>query len=322
MATRSRYELGFNWPRGRSDPFVSEVARAARSKRIRWICVPKEKAESARRRVERRRLEVGLFLNTQADGVNMESPEMLLCRALKTAGTLVVEDPDDAPVYADRGLQMRYLERAQVPVPRHVVVEGWQHDKAALARSQRSRLGAHWTAQPAVGMGRSRSLTSGSRYVASALARAGFAPGQKVLILRHHKPATSGDRELRFLVWHLFGHIVPCWWRRGSRRPELIEAQDWVSAGLTVLASLVGDIAEITGLDWFATELIFTKAGGELQPLVIEPANALAGLGPGLKTLSRVPPEVVRMAASRIVEVAWRHSRNVALSAGKTIHMA
>ncbi len=317
-----RYELGLNWSRDAGDLFTSHVAQAARLRRIRWLCVPNGQADRVRRRVERGQLEVGLFLNTQADGLNPNSPGMLLCRSLKAASCLVVEDPDDARVYADRAVQMRYLERAGVSVPRHVVVEGWHRDKRALTAAQRTKLGPAWTAQPAVGMGRSRTLTTSSRAVAAALARAGFAPGQKVLLCRHHRPVLAGDRELRFLVWYLFGHIVPCWWRRGARCCDLMTSEDLASGRFVVLASLVSRIAEITGLDWFVTELIATKARSEPRMMVLEPANALAGLGPGLRPLRQVPADVIRTAADRIVEVAWRHAHRLPLSTGKTVRTA
>ena len=319
--TKQKYELGFNWPRDRDDLFVSEACRYARLRGIRAVCIPKDKAEDARRRVDRRTLVVGLFLNTQADGRNMESPHMLLCRSLKAAGTLVVEDPDDAKNYADRTRLMDYLRRAGIAVPRFLLIGTEQPDRLALTKAQRGRLGETWVAQPAIGMSRNRLLVSKAKSVRTALAKAGFRAREKVLLWRRQEPAISGGRELRFLVWHLFGHIAICWPREGAGPPELMQAQDLISGRYAFLADLAVRIAGITGLDWFVTEVLGTRSATRPRFVVIEPANALAGLGPGIKAANRIPPEVTRLAAGRIVEVAWRRSRDLALTQGTTIHV-
>ena len=323
MAERGRYDLGLNAAVGaRTEAFVTEVARAAKQRRIRWFSVANGQSERIARGVDRRQIEVSLFLNTQADGVNMESPVMLLCRSLKAAGSLVVEDPDDAPVYANRATQMRYLERAGIAVPRYVVINGRPRERAALPVSQRKRLGPSWTARPALGMSQSRTLTSRSLKIGAALSRAGFTSGQKVLLCRHHEPATLGEHELRFRVWYLFGQIVPCWWPRGGRHPHWMTADDWEPGRLTDVTNCVARIARITGLDWFMTELLVTRSRSEPELLVTEPANALAGLGPGAKPLAEVPADVLRLAADRIVEIAWRRAHKLPLTTGTSAHLA
>ena len=82
-------------------------------------------------------------------------------------------------------------------------------------------------------------------------------------------------------------------------------------------------IAEITLLDWFVTELVVVSKKHEKRALIIrEPANALAGIGPGNKPLSNVPTEVLRIAAHRIVKIAWRYANNLPLFEGISIHLA
>ena len=104
--------------------------------------------------------------------------------------------------------------------------------------------------------------------------------------------------------------------------PEMMKAEEFESGHYSILPSLVARIADITGLDWFVTELVATEFRRDLKVLIVEPANALAGLGPGLKPLSHMPAEVARLAAERIVQIAWRHARKLPLRTGKVIRMA
>lgn len=319
MAKTSRYELGYNWFDNRDHPFTDALERAARRRRIRCLRVPKGREQRIRRRVDDDQIGVGLFLNTQADATRMESPAMLLCRSLKSSGCLVVEDPDDARIYADRDLQFTYLQRAGVPVPRRFTVEGWKPRRRALTPTERAKLGQTWMAQPAFGMSRSHLLVSSAAVVSSALSRAKFPQGRRVLVVSYPKAATADDIELRLLVWYLFGHIVPCWHRSNERRPVMIEGHAVEHGWLPRLVTTTRKLAEIAGLDWFVAGMAVTNLRGHGKLLVVEPPNALAGLGPGLAAARHLPSEVAGIAAERIAEVAWRYARGMDLTDGHVV---
>jgi hypothetical protein len=320
MAKVTKYELGFNWTEDGESLFLEEIRRAARKRRIQWISVTKTQAEKFRRRVDRHQVRVGLFLNTQADGVNRESPAMMVCRSLKAAGCLVVEDPDDAHIYADRGLLFDYLKRAGLPVPRHTVIENWKADKPPVTAAERARLGIPWIARPAKGMSWQPPRASSSKITASALKSAGFKPGQRVLIHKHIEPHVWNNRVGIIQVWHFFDHIVPCI-TVGKEGLKILTVSDMGSEFFGQVINLVKEIARITQLDWFLSELAIVKVRTRLEPVVLEPANALAGIGPGLKPLRTMPAEVMRIAAERIVKMAWRYAHRLPLSNGVTVRL-
>ena len=110
-----RYDLAFNWAANRPTPFTDAITESARRHRLSVLPVRRGEVDAVRRRVERGRIRIGAFLNTQADGTNLESPSMRLGRVLKARGALVIEDPDDAPVYADRALQHHDARPGQRP---------------------------------------------------------------------------------------------------------------------------------------------------------------------------------------------------------------
>lgn len=321
MSRATRYELGFNWPDDRECAFTEEIRRAARRRRIQWIRVTKDQAEKFRRRVDRQQVKVGLFLNTQADGINFESPSMLLCRSLKAADCLVVEDPDDCRNYADRGLAFEYLERAGLPVPRHFVIEDWKANKRPAIGARQARLGSTWAARPAMGMSRRPPLISSSKNITSALIKGGFKPGQRVLIHRHLEPVVRDGVELRFSVWYLFGQVVPCWSPKGAGKTRIMTLRDTGFELFGRLIRLVKEIAGITRLDWFVSEVAAVKVPKGLDLFILEGANALAGLGPGANALRLIHPEVMRLAGEQLVEAAWRHAHKLPLSNGVTVRL-
>ncbi len=284
--------------------------------------VGRGEADTVRRRVERGRIGISVFLNTQAEGTNLDSPSMLLARALKARGALVVEDPDDAPVYADRALQFQYLQRAGLPVPHHVVLERGQQSRPVISAAARTALGRTWAAVPGHGLSRRREVISSAQHVWPALARSGFQRGQKILVYRHHEPLAEGDMELRFRMSYLFGRIIPSWCRRDRRHFQRLTLDDSGHDAFAQMIAMVRRCAEITGLDWFMTELLVTGSQRRQKVLVLEPPNALAGLGPGVAVLSESSSDILRLAAHRLVEVAWRRARGLPLSDGTGVWLA
>ena len=316
MGRIERYHLGLNWSTSRETAFTQAIADEARRRGVRWFFVPKSAAKKTRRRVSDGRLKVGVFLNTQADGVNMESTHMLLCRSLKASGCLVIEDPDDAPVYANRARQLDYLEKAGLPVPRRLAISRWEPGKRVLTPTEQGKIGASWFAQPSVGLGRRLSLAGTGKLTSRLLLRNRFRPKGAVLIYTHLQP--EHDTLTRFRVWYFFGQVVirpaNTHVNLGSTQQVCIAARH--EARLTALAHR---ISQITGLDWFATEVTITKRNGNKRLRIWEPANTLAFFGPGVKPLAELPMEVAQIGAERLVEVAWRRARGLPLTDGLTL---
>lgn len=314
-----RYEFAYNWHDGADDAFPVAVARAAKARGIRVLRVDRGDDDAVRSKVDRRRLGVGLFLNTKADGLNMVSPPMLLCRVLKASGTHVVEDPDDAPIYTNRALLMDHAKKAGIPVPAHTVLANRGDDAPSVPIARvRSQLGPNWVARPARGMGINRIVIRGAKSIASALARSKLRTCPRVLVTSSHKAARLLGHEYRFVVWHLFGTVIPCWTGKTGGL-GIVSAREVETALLGRLCELVRTIAGVTGLDWFSSEILITRLGEDPEFVVVEPANALALFGPGPKTVALVPHEVARLAAERVVEVAWRIAHGLPIALGTTL---
>ena len=321
MAKTSQYELGFNWATAKQDPFSSTVESEARRRGLRSLRILKSDYQKLRGRVDRATSRFGMFLNTQAGGATMDSPAMLLCRSLKAAGSYVIEDPDDAPIWGDLALQYEYMRRAGFAVPRHVVTEATNSGRPRLTARQRSELGKSWGVMLAKGADRTRSIAGGD--LAGTATRSGraFSRGQKVLV-RQVPASQRGTGVVHSLrLWHLFGLVVPC--AMGQSHWELLTADSALSLDVFPrLVNMMPTISHITGLDWFVTDLLVTKLNGRRQLLVMEPANPMAFLGPGVGHLAHTPAPVLRLAAQRLVEVAWRHARQMPLADGLTVQFA
>lgn len=319
--TGKHFDLGFTCQAKGEDIFLQEVKRLARKYRISWLNVPKGRSAAFRKCVDEGRLKINVFLNTQLDGVSLENPSLLLLRSLKEKNCLVVEDADDVRIYADKALQLSYLKRAALPVPRYFVINGMKGNRYQDATSRHFTQGSTWLARPAMGMNHHPVVINTRAPIQQALVKAGCNPGRRMLIYKYYKPLTKGNRVLSFRIWYLFGHVVPCWYKHGDHLPAMLKPGDISSSLIARLVNLVTKISEITLLDWFVTDLVVTNGRKGERVIIQEPANALAGFGPGMKRLRSLPHEVIRIAANRIVEVAWRKAHNLPLADGTTINL-
>lgn len=322
MAAVNHYDLGINWAGKGDHLFLEEVARAAERRGLRWICIPPGESGRMRARVESGRFRIGLFLNTQADGRNLRSPSMRFCRALKDAGTLVIEDPEAARFYADREMLFDHLERADLALPEFAVVVPGGGGGKGMPPGLRARIGPAWTALPARGMARLPPLVGTEKNISAALIRNGFPEGERVLIQRHYSPEMNGGGELRFLVWHLLGHVFPCRVPNKGSLPELLTIDDFETDCAVRLVTITRRVAKLTHLNWFLSELIAIRRKDRLELMLVDPANALAGFGPGRKAGASIPPVILRAAADRITEAAWRRACNLDISNGTTVRFA
>jgi hypothetical protein len=175
---------------------------------------------------------------------------------------------------------------------------------------------------PGQGLGGQRELVSTARHVWPALTRSGFQRGQKILVYRHQEPLAEGDMELRFRMSYLFGRIIPSWCRRDRRHFQRLSLDDSSHDAFAEMIAIVRKSAEVTGLDWFMTELLVTGSQRRQRVIVLEPPNALAGLGPGVAVLSEYSSDIMRLMAHRLVEVAWRRARGLPLSDGTGVWLA
>lgn len=320
MATASRYDLAFNWTLRQRHPFTDTVREHARRLRIKVLCVRKQDGSVLRRRLDQGRLRVELFLNTQADGSHLDKPDMLLCRAMKASGALVVEDPDDSRIYADRTIVYEYLQRAGMTVPWYRILNSFNPKQRTMTAKDRTQLGDVWVAVPGKGLDPRRRLTSSARRISAALTRAGYRPGQKILIRREYKPVRYEDHQCRLRVWHLFGELLCCW-VADNGAAQLISSNDLNCEYVVQALAQTRHCAHIFGLDWFMSEYIGVRIRSQRKLMIVEPPNALAAMGPGKAGLALLPNPIARTAARIITECAWRRSRGLPVASGVTARL-
>ncbi|MBU0510917.1 MAG: hypothetical protein KJ638_04345 [Chloroflexi bacterium] len=167
-------------------------------------------------------------------------------------------------------------------------------------------LGEHFVIKPAAGGGGEGVIMHVSSLAQVLKARTEFA-NQKYLLQAHIQPQELEGRKAWFRVYYVDGKIHPCWWDPESHLFTPLNADDEERFGLTSLRQMTAKIASVCRLDWFSTEIAFSKDG---KFVTVDYVNDGIDLRSQSKAQDGVPDEVIKAIAAELVALAARHRQS------------
>jgi hypothetical protein len=291
----------------------------------------------ATRRLEQGRLTVGFHLDCHARWHVADDPFACLAVAVQDAGGRPVNPPARARAFTDKAAAHAELVHRGLGVPPTVVVRPWCIDRPLTARERQAlRLdepGARVTVKPASGFARRGAVCSertDAEGLAAALAAARQFDRQDTYLIQREVSTPQlacEDGRTRPAYWRVvncLGEWTLFWWPpqervgpgRAGYRP--VTPAEMRRHRLQPVLDYAWALAELSGLEWFSTELCLSDGpdpgrfsvpgtdGRERAILAINYFNDRCdvyeqGRGPG------GPPDyVVRRAAERLTAAAWR----------------
>lgn len=228
-------------------------------------------------RLQQGRLTIGYHLDYFALWQVADDPYARLACAVQDAGGRSVNLPARSRAFTDKAAAHAELMRRGLGVPETVMFRPWTPARA-LTDAERRRLcldqpGARVYIKAANGFA-SRGLVCTERTDAeslqAALASIRNYDWQDTFLLQREVrcPLLAGDdgaqRSAYWRVLWCLGELIPFWWRKGEAdqgRPnyQRLTLQECGRHGLWPVLDFVQEIAELTGLEWFSTELCLSE---------------------------------------------------------------
>lgn len=224
-----------------------------------------------------------------------------VAKEVKRQGGTVINDPQRARVATDKARFHRLLERHGVPVPPTVVVPLSKVDSFRLTRRMRRTLGDPFIIKPAWGGGgsgvvRGHSEADIRRSIEQFYSNAYLL--QNIIV-----PREFDGRVAWFRVFHVFGELIPCWWDPASNVYHMVSPYEVQQYGLGPLRDIALNIAVLSQMDFFSTEITVTPEG---DYFVIDYLNDECDMRVKSYYTTGVPDEVVRRIAHLLVQNAVR----------------
>jgi hypothetical protein len=272
----AHYDLTVSLPAAGLESFAAFerwLAQAASRRGLTCALLHDGVVPEAIRRLSDGRLTVHFHLDYFALWHVADDPYARLAQAVQDAGGRTVNPPARSRLFTDKAAAHAELKRLGLGVPETVLFRPWMPDRP-LTPAERGRLrldepGARAYLKPANGFGR-RGVVRVDRpdpaglAVALAYAR-NFDRHDTFLLQREVRcprlaDADGAERPAYWRVFYCLGELIPFWWSPAEpeqRRPSYwpLSLREVRRHGLGPVLAAVRVLADLSGLDWFSTEL-------------------------------------------------------------------
>jgi hypothetical protein len=318
-----QYDFALAWNSGSRENFVKWVRKECSSRGLRFLLITEKNVKKVTDDLERERLRLRFLLDNEADYDEKRNPFARLCYAAKDNGGYVICDPDDARQAANKAVTHYDLIKAKIPVPYTIVVRNWEPDDFRLSREEAKLLGAPFIIKPASGFGQQGVIKNANGSIAQIAQARHFNRGDDFLLQEKIEPFVIGDKQAWFRVYFLFGEIIPCWWNTETGGYKHVTLREMYNFKLLPLARITSEIARITNMDFFSSEIAITGKGKDRRFVAIDYVNDQPELCVRSEK-GRFGPvsEIVQHISERTVEIAWRMLRGIPAGMHRSIWLA
>lgn len=224
-----------------------------------------------------------------------------LIRLASQRNVQVIDHPDRALEAFDKARLHPRLEAAGIKVPYTVLVSAREAATFKLTDEQRSALDASFVIKPAMGYGRKGLVMDATSEQDIQRSMAGFA-NDYYLFQKNIVPRSLNGGPAYFRVFYVFGSIWCLWWNCFTDQYRVVTPHEANEFELKPLEETVRQIAALTGMTFFSSEIAQTEAD---EFVVIDYVNDQCHmLSQSASPQMGVPDDVVAAIARRLVEGA------------------
>ena len=318
-----KYDFALVWINSTKEPFVRWLKKECSLKKMRALLITENNVSGIIDGLEKGAIKIRFLLDNEADYDNRENLFARLCYAVKDAGGYVVCDPDDSRQASNKAVAHYDLAKARIPVPYTIVVRNWEPDDFNLTKEEIKKLGSPFIIKPASGFGQKGVVKNATGSIAEIAAARHFNRGDNFLLQKKIEPVFIDDKQAWFRVYFLFGEIIPCWWDTNTGRYIHVTLREMYIHRLLPLARITSEIARVTNMEFFTTEIAIAGKGKDRHFISIDYVNDQPELCVRSEKGKEGPvPEVVRHIAERIVEIAWRMQKGFEAKIERSIWLA
>ena len=311
-----QFDFALAWNSGSKENFVKWARKECSLRGAAFLLISENNVAKIIEGLEKGRLNIKFLLDNEADYNDKKNLFARLCYAVKDVGGRVVCDPDDARQAANKAVTHYDLLNAKIPVPYTVVVRNWEPDDFRLTKEELRLLKTPFIIKPASGFGQQGVVKNANGSLVEIAKARHFSRGDDFLIQEKIEPLIIASKPAWFRVYFLFGEIIPCWWIPENGQYSHVTLREMNSYRLLPLARITSEIARVTNMDFFSSEIAITGLPKERRFVAIDYVNDQPELCVRSEKVGAGPvAEVVQHIAERVVEVAWRMLKGVA-SAG------
>ena len=249
-----------------------------------------------------------------------EFEQLLFKTAAK--GTHTIRKPEhDQWCYKARS--QGQLEKAGLPVPPTIVIPASEADRE-LTPQERALVGDSAVIKPSFGEA-CKGVVVGVEPTRQNISKArDYHRDWDWLVQRKIDWTTFGDRQAYVRAYHVCGNFTLLWWckDRGKDGYDLLTWDDLQKHDLMPALRIVQKLADLTGMDYFSSEIAITDAPHEKERFVlIDYVNDQCDMDPAGHPEFSPPESFCRWVCERLAEFVWRKKAGLGDSSHRGLYL-
>ena len=239
-----------------------------------------------------------VLLNMQSEHHQPDEPFHKLVRLAAAKHVQIIDPPDVAQAAFDKARLHPRLIASGIHVPHTIFVGKEQVKEFKLSDAERQFLGEPFVIKPAMGYGRKGVIMDGKGE--DDLKRsAEMWQDAHYLLQRRIVPKQLDGSPAYFRAFYAFDSIWYTWWNCYTDKYRMVTPQEAITFGLKPLEEIMRQIAGLTGMKFFSSEIALVDSG---EFIVIDYVNDQCHmLSQSADPQRGVPDELVRAVATKLV---------------------
>lgn len=312
-ANHKEYDLALSWHDNQRTPFIKWLREGCAEKNLEFIQIHDGNISELIEKLEERRIHIHFLLDMHA---TYNSPGDLYARlsyTVKDTGGKVIDDPDHVRFSIDKSISHYTFIRNNIPVPYTIIIRSWQLDRIKVPDDIKEELGVPFIIKPAMGFGGKGVVTDAKWKLKNITMARNFDRTDHYLLQEKINPILIEEKPAWFRIYYVFGSIIPCWWNPSTGEYIHMSKKDFSAYNLSELKEFPPIISQLTGMDWFSTEIAYYKKNGATAPVVVDYINDQCHVDVQSMFPGAPPDHVVKCISEIMVEAADQHRKGLAL---------
>ncbi len=306
------YDLGIAWNWEYDRKFVGIISAIARARGITMFEINRANLEQTFQQVKNDQLRFSAILDRASDEDEAFLPFAAELDRRAQNGELRLINPYALlKKAADKATMHLELLAHGVQVPYTIIISPYnQKQEIGLSLTDLAKLGRPFIIKPANTTGGGLGVVLGAETLKDVIETRQHHKNDKYLLQEAVKPGYLSESRGWFRVFYAFGCILPCWWDDQTHLYEAITADDEKSFGLAPLRTVTTMIHQACGLDFFSTEIVFTR---DQRFVVVDYVNEMCDMRPQSGHRDGVPDSVVQTIAGSFIDFVVEQKKSFPL---------
>lgn len=271
--------------------FVHNMRELCGQMRLSFFLVNELWAQEFLEKLESKKVAANVFIDLSTNQRIPNDPFTVLAKAARECGAYMIDDPDRTAEVTHKGYSHQALQKSRVSVPETVVLKREELSGFKIDDDIERRIGIPFVVKPARGYGGFGVNVDGRSEGDLQRCAEACPEADTFLIQRRLTMKDLGRHTGWFRMFYICGTVIACWWDPASHQYHLVTPSQIKKYKLTPLRSITRQIARMTKLKKFSSEICLHEDG---RFYAVDYVNSCPDMNPQSFYSDGVPDEVVR----------------------------